>query len=375
MEWVETTGRTVAEAVEQALERLGVAQVDAEVIVLEEPRSLMFGLKKTDARVRARVRPTEARAKRPARRKPDPGAARSRSTGPSGRSRSNSKAVAEQSESPASLPRRSQPKRERIREQPAPARGQHRSRDGATSAMSEDETAHDGHRNRSRRRSPSQDQAAGAGAEFAGIQRATGSDADHKRGPRGPRGPRGDGPHSRDRIEEEEMSVESQAELAEKFVRGVVDGFGLTATVVSSVEDDRISVTVEGDGLGLLIGSRGATIEALQELTRTVVQARSDEHSSRVNVDVGGFRLRRAEALAQFAVRTAKEVLVSGDARALEPMGAADRKIVHDAVNGVEGASTTSEGEDPRRYVVIRRLAIATEDIPAIHDETASPDD
>lgn len=154
--------------------------------------------------------------------------------------------------------------------------------------------------------------------------------------------------------EEEEMSIEAQAELAQQFVRGVVERFGLEASTNVEVFEDTVRVDVAGDNLGLLIGPRGATADALQELTRTAVQHRSDEHSGvRIVVDVGGYRLRRAAALQQFARRLADEVLETGEARALDPMNPADRKVVHDAVNEIDGVRTTSEGEEPRRYVVI----------------------
>jgi spoIIIJ-associated protein len=161
------------------------------------------------------------------------------------------------------------------------------------------------------------------------------------------------------------MSIETQAELAESFVRGVVDSFGFSATVESSIDDDVIQVRVGGDGLGLLVGPRGATVDALQELTRTAVQHRSDEHAGRIHVDVAGYRARRAAALQDFARRVADEVVTSGQAQSLEPMNAVDRKAVHDAINDVAGVATGSEGEDPRRYVVIR---------PA-HSEDASTDE
>lgn len=150
------------------------------------------------------------------------------------------------------------------------------------------------------------------------------------------------------------MSIEGQAALAEEFVRGVVAGFGISATVSSTLEDEHIKVSVEGDGVGYLIGPRGSTIDALQELTRTVVQRRGEDASSRVHVDVGGYRARRAAALAAFAQKVAREVLESGEAQSLEPMNPADRKVVHDAVHEVAGVITSSEGEEPRRYVVIR---------------------
>lgn len=170
------------------------------------------------------------------------------------------------------------------------------------------------------------------------------------------------------------MSIESQAELAETFVRGVVDGFGVSATVETSIDDDVIQVRVSGEGLGLLVGPRGATVDALQELTRTVVQHRSDEHTGRIHVDVAGYRARRAAALQDFARRVAGEVVGSGQPQALEPMNAVDRKVVHDAVSDVAGAATTSEGEDPHRYVVIRPVASASaEAAPA--DEPADDGD
>jgi len=151
------------------------------------------------------------------------------------------------------------------------------------------------------------------------------------------------------------MSIESQQELAGSFVKEVVARFGIEATTtVSRTEDDGIHVSVEGDNLGLLVGPKGTTVEALQELTRTVVQRRTEEHTSRIVVDVGGYRERRAAALRQFVVEAAADVLRTGLPEALEPMSPSDRKVVHDTVNELEGLETTSEGVEPRRYVVIR---------------------
>jgi spoIIIJ-associated protein len=154
--------------------------------------------------------------------------------------------------------------------------------------------------------------------------------------------------------EEEEMSIEAQAELAEKFVQGVLGSFGLDATTTVQLSEETIRIDVVGENLGLLIGPRGTTADALQELTRTAVQRRAEEHGGvRIVVDVGGYRLRRAAALQQFTRRVANEVIESGEAQALDPMNPADRKIVHDTVNEIEGVRTVSEGDEPRRYVVI----------------------
>ena len=85
------------------------------------------------------------------------------------------------------------------------------------------------------------------------------------------------------------MSIETQQELATEFVREVVARFGIDATTSAHrTEDDGIHISVDGDNLGLLVGPKGATVEALQELTRTVVQRHTEEHTSRIVVDVGG---------------------------------------------------------------------------------------
>jgi spoIIIJ-associated protein len=157
------------------------------------------------------------------------------------------------------------------------------------------------------------------------------------------------------------MSIDEQATLAHAFVAGLLERLGMTASteVSTSEELETIDVSVEGDGLGLLIGPHGATLGALQELTRTVVQRHTSEHSARVIVDVAGYRAKRAAALAQFARRIADEVLASGTPRALEPMSASDRKVVHDTVNELEGVATSSEGEGDDRHVVIRATGTA----------------
>ena len=130
-------------------------------------------------------------------------------------------------------------------------------------------------------------------------------------------------------------------------------------------------MTVGGEELGLLIGPGGATLSALQEVTRTVVQRHTGGHSDRIIVDVAGYRAKRAEALAKFAPKVADEVITAGEERALEPMSPPDRKVVHDTVNEIEVVATRSEGEEPRRYVVISPTATAA--APAEAAEPATP--
>jgi spoIIIJ-associated protein len=151
------------------------------------------------------------------------------------------------------------------------------------------------------------------------------------------------------------VSLEEQAEMAETFARGFVERFGLPATVTARAEgDDDVNVDITGDDLGLLIGPKAATVDAVQELVRTAVQRRIGGHGARIHVDVGGYRARRQEALAEFARQAAQRALESGRDQVFEPMSPVDRKIVHDIVNEIEGVSTISEGEEPRRRVVIK---------------------
>ena len=144
------------------------------------------------------------------------------------------------------------------------------------------------------------------------------------------------------------------AEVAETFVRGLLDTFGSTYQVErQQVDDETVEIAVEGEDLGLLIGQRGQTLSAVQELARTVVQRRAVGYHGRVVVDVSGYRRHRREALERFTRSVAEQVADSGVPRVLEPMPPADRKVVHDTVNTIGGVVTSSEGEEPRRRVVI----------------------
>lgn len=155
-------------------------------------------------------------------------------------------------------------------------------------------------------------------------------------------------------MSETEVPVEDQARAAEEFTRGLVVAFGADASVEAKIDEDNVLVDVTGGDLGYLVGPKGATLQAIEELVRTVVQRRTEGHGTRINVDVAGYRAKRREALEGFAQGLADKVRESGRDQALEPMSAADRKIVHDAIAPLDGVTTVSEGEDPRRRVVVR---------------------
>lgn len=92
---------------------------------------------------------------------------------------------------------------------------------------------------------------------------------------------------------------------------------------------------------------------AVQDLARVSSQRRLGDHETRLRIDVAGYRERRRQALEKFAVAVANEVRESGRSKALEPMASADRKVVHDSIQGIEGVASHSDGEEPRRRVVI----------------------
>jgi spoIIIJ-associated protein len=304
MEWVETTGKTIEEAKDAALDRLGVDEQDAEFEVLEEPRAGLFGRTRGEARVRARVRPTQPRPKLERRdRKPRGGRSGERrrpggdGTGPG------------------------KPKESAAADDP--------------SAASEVATA----------------TAAGPAERGPRSRRSNGGGG---RG-RGSNGSRSEHDDDQESIQMSETELVEQGEAVRSFLLDLLDAFGLDGVVTASpTEDGAVELDVTGDDLGLLIGPKGQTLQAIQELSRSALQRQKPgEVHARVRIDVSGYRQRRREALERFVTGIAEEVRDSGQQKALEPMSPPDRKVVHDTVNGIDGVTTVSEGEDARRRVVI----------------------
>lgn len=153
--------------------------------------------------------------------------------------------------------------------------------------------------------------------------------------------------------EDSDVSAQQVGEEAKKFLTELVDAFGLAGTVDLREEGDDLELNVSGADLGLMVGPRGNTLLAVQDLTRVASQRRLGDHDTRLRVDIGGYRERRREALSRFALEIAAQVVASGEARALEPMPSADRKVIHDVLTENEGVVTRSEGDDPNRRVVI----------------------
>ena len=154
-------------------------------------------------------------------------------------------------------------------------------------------------------------------------------------------------------------ALEQQGEVAVEFLKGLVDSFGLEANIaVRSVNESAVEVAVDGSDLGLLVGPRGATLQAIQDLTRTVVLRETGMREGWVIVDVAEYRVKRRAALEKFALQVAEKVTSGGVAVRLDPMPPADRKVVHDVLNALDGIETSSEGEEPRRRVVVKPVAV-----------------
>ena len=153
------------------------------------------------------------------------------------------------------------------------------------------------------------------------------------------------------REDESELAAEARA-----LVERVDDAIGVPGRIDVEEDDERITVTCTGPDLGMLIGRHGQTLDALQELMRSAVQ-RQTESRCRVMVDIEDYRKRRRAQLADRARTAAAKVSRTGKPERMEPMNAYERKIVHDAANEAGGVETSSEGEDPDRFVVIHKKA------------------
>lgn len=146
--------------------------------------------------------------------------------------------------------------------------------------------------------------------------------------------------------------LNEEADLAADFVEGLLDILELPGDIEIEVDESQAFVNVVEVGSGLLIGRRGATLDALQELVRAATQ-RQVERRSHVRVDIEGYRYRQLEKLKDRCRDGIAQVRETGEPFRLEPMDAYERKVMHDLVARTGGVSSSSEGVEPRRRVVI----------------------
>ncbi|WP_040492878.1 RNA-binding cell elongation regulator Jag/EloR [Ilumatobacter nonamiensis] len=296
MEWVETTAKTVEQAQEAALDRLGVAADEAEFEILEEPKPGLFGRTRGEARVRARVKPAQVRPKQERRRRG---------------SKDKSKGGAEGASTDA--PSDQQPASDTPSDE-----GSAPEKDESTVSASSNGSGRGGQRRKDRSGNNKQEKAM-----------------------------------SNDERDPSPVSPQEVGDAAVTFMDGLATAFGATATSELQVDGTELDVQLNGEELGLLVGPGGRTLNAIQDLVRVSAQRRLGDHETRLRVDVAGYRARRNEALGRFASDVAASVRESGSARALEPMPSADRKVIHDALNEEDGVSSRSEGDDPNRRIVV----------------------
>lgn len=151
-------------------------------------------------------------------------------------------------------------------------------------------------------------------------------------------------------------AVKPKAELAAAYLTEVIKAMEVKDfTITPKMREDTLVLLIEGSDLGVVIGRRGETLDSLQVLTGLAANRGEGEYV-RVNLDSGNFREKRTKTLEELAVKMAKNAVRTGRSTTLEPMNPYDRRIIHAAVAGVEGAASTSIGEEPNRRVVISSL-------------------
>jgi spoIIIJ-associated protein len=149
------------------------------------------------------------------------------------------------------------------------------------------------------------------------------------------------------------LDESEQAGAARLLVARVLAALGVEGRLDVHDGEDAVTVTCSGADVALLIGRHGQTIDAVQYLLNAISHRTYGEERKEVIVDAAGYRERRRVTLESLAVRTAQQVLTSGERAELDPMTAVERKVVHLRLKEFEGVATSSEGTEPNRYVVV----------------------
>ena len=145
--------------------------------------------------------------------------------------------------------------------------------------------------------------------------------------------------------------LENEGEVAADYIEELLDIADLDGDIDIDVENGRASLAIVGGKLNHLVGKDGEVLDALQELTRLAVQTSSGDRS-RLMLDIENFRANRRKELTALAKKLGEEAKSTGKEIKLDPMNAFERKIIHDTIQDM-GLTSESEGEDPRRFVVI----------------------
>ena len=166
-----------------------------------------------------------------------------------------------------------------------------------------------------------------------------------------------EGADVQDKPSGEDLLVQ-EGDVAGDYLERLLDILDYDGDIDLDVEGGRAVVSIEGaegdPDLQKLVGDKGSVLESLQELARLTVQQQLGSRS-RLMLDVAGWRRQRRDELTDQGLETAREVKASGESARLRPMTPFERKVVHDAVATVKGVISESEGEEPRRQVVVHK--------------------
>ena len=146
--------------------------------------------------------------------------------------------------------------------------------------------------------------------------------------------------------------IDSQHEKVEKFIRGLLEHMGAEADIQITEREKGLNVNLSGENMGVIIGRRGETLDAIQHLANYAVN-RGSEKRLYINVDAECYRSKREDSLVHLAEKMAAKVVKYRRSMALEPMNSYERHVIHTALQDYEGVSTSSTGTEPTRRVVV----------------------
>lgn len=157
---------------------------------------------------------------------------------------------------------------------------------------------------------------------------------------------------ARVRVEKKTPIHETKLQTAVSFMKELLEHMDVHGEVSATGDEETISIQIKGDDLGILIGRRGQTLDSLQYITSLAVNRQGGDWM-RINLDIGDYRAKREDTLRSLAQRAAMKVEATGRRIALDPMNAAERRIVHQELQEFAGVITQSEGQDPYRRVIV----------------------
>ncbi len=344
MKTYEATGKTYEEALENGLTALGVTISDVDIDVLEEGSKGLFGLfGSRPYKVRLTLKAVEddpladlfAPAKEASKpeKKPAPKAEK----------------PAERKPEPKPEPKQEAPKQEAPKAEPevkaeAPVAAEQAETDGKPQPVQR------------KAKQPRQPKAEGVEAKQPKEHKSQEPKSEAPKAEKKPLPPKEIKPIVKPvvtMIPNEEVVADSPAGKAQAFLKELTGLMGVEVDVaVGTDEENNVHVAMTGDTLGILIGRRGETLDAIQYLTSLKVNKGQDDYT-RVTVDTENYRAKREDTLTRLANRMANRAIKTGRKVPLEPMNPYERRVIHAALQANEAVDTHSEGEEPRRHVVI----------------------